>query len=106
MLEINKRFGQFRRKMAIIMLAGLLWLVSIPAASVQAAGYFSGDYSTKDSVWQKGGGKAYAKREIDSENYLKSRKHAGEQSNNLQTQRRGSKYYDRGSLEKERERNR
>ncbi|MEH1970757.1 MULTISPECIES: hypothetical protein [unclassified Nostoc] len=41
MLEIQRIFNQLRRKIAIVMLAGLFWLISLPAISAQAEGYYS-----------------------------------------------------------------
>ncbi|MFS0515909.1 hypothetical protein ACEYW6_14505 [Nostoc sp. UIC 10607] len=41
MLEIQRIFNQLRRKIAIVMLASLVWLISLPATSVQAEGYYS-----------------------------------------------------------------
>ncbi len=91
MLEINRVFNQLRRKIAIIMLAGLVWLISIPATSVQAAGYYSGDYATKEhaasnsavskanaEVEQKIGKDANITPDIGGEDYLESGKRAAE----------------------------
>ncbi len=82
MLEINRVFNQLRRKIAIIMLAGLVWLISIPATSVQAAGYYSGDYASKEQataeVEQKIGKNANITPDIGGEDYLESGKRAAE----------------------------
>ncbi len=134
MLEINRVFGQLRRKMAIIMLAGLVWLISIPATSVQAAGYYSGDYATKEQataeVEQKIGKNANITPDIGGDDYLESGKRAaevipkdlgtgsrqknpvemlkraGEELGNDQVQRAfGSEDYERSPLEEELARN-
>jgi hypothetical protein len=47
MLAFKKIFNQLRRNIAIAFLAGLMFLTSLPA-SAQAAGYYSGDFGTKD----------------------------------------------------------
>ena len=47
MLAFNRIFNQLRRSIAIAFLAGLIFLTTLPA-SAQAAGYYSGDFSTKD----------------------------------------------------------
>lgn len=41
MLEISTIFNQLRRKITIVILASLVWLISLPATSVQADGYYS-----------------------------------------------------------------
>ncbi|WP_191760122.1 hypothetical protein [Komarekiella delphini-convector] len=41
MLEIQRIFNLVRGKIGIVLLAGLVWLISLPAASVQADGYYS-----------------------------------------------------------------
>jgi hypothetical protein len=41
MLEIQRKFNQLSHKITIVVLAGLIWLVSLPVASVQADGYYS-----------------------------------------------------------------
>ncbi|MBD2293094.1 hypothetical protein H6G06_06240 [Anabaena sphaerica FACHB-251] len=41
MLEIKRLFNQMHRKVAIVMSAGLIWLMSLPMLPVQAAGYYS-----------------------------------------------------------------
>jgi hypothetical protein len=46
MLAFNRIFNQLRRTIAIAFLAGLVFLTSLPA-SAQAAGFYSGDFGTK-----------------------------------------------------------
>ncbi|MBW4688442.1 MAG: hypothetical protein KME40_25970 [Komarekiella atlantica HA4396-MV6] len=41
MLEIQKIFNAIRGKIGIVLLASLVWLISLPAASPQADGYYS-----------------------------------------------------------------
>ncbi|MFN6568129.1 hypothetical protein [Dendronalium sp. ChiSLP03b] len=41
MLAIQKRFNQLCRQVAIALLATLVWIISLPATSVQADGYYS-----------------------------------------------------------------
>ncbi|MEA5618254.1 hypothetical protein VB711_10460 [Cronbergia sp. UHCC 0137] len=41
MLELKKLFNQSRQKISIILLACLVWIISLPAASVHATGYYS-----------------------------------------------------------------
>jgi hypothetical protein len=41
MLEIKRVFNQLHRKIFVVMLAALVWLISLPTISVQAEGYFS-----------------------------------------------------------------
>ncbi|RCJ19608.1 hypothetical protein A6770_05560 [Nostoc minutum NIES-26] len=41
MLAIQKRFNQLRRKVAFVLLAALVWIISLPTTSVQADGYYS-----------------------------------------------------------------
>jgi hypothetical protein len=41
MLAIRNIFNQLQRKIALVMLAGLIWLISLPTNSVEAAGYYS-----------------------------------------------------------------
>jgi hypothetical protein len=41
MLEIQRIFDRFRRQIAIVLLFALVWIISLPTASVQANGYFS-----------------------------------------------------------------
>ncbi|QSJ17608.1 hypothetical protein JYQ62_01630 [Nostoc sp. UHCC 0702] len=58
MLEMQRIFNQFRRQIAILLLVTLVWIMSLPANSVQADGYFSNQshrvektkpyYSTKE----------------------------------------------------------
>lgn len=43
MLEIKSVFNRLRRKFAIVILACLIWLISLPAPLVQAAGYYSAE---------------------------------------------------------------
>ncbi|MFH7028304.1 MAG: hypothetical protein ACHBN1_23615 [Heteroscytonema crispum UTEX LB 1556] len=40
MLAINRTLNKMRRQIATIMLAGLVWLISLPVTSAQAEGYF------------------------------------------------------------------
>jgi hypothetical protein len=133
MLEINKLFYQIRRKIAVVLLAGLVWFISLPATSVQAAGYYSGDYSTRtntEKAAEKMGNYANVKPQIGGDNYIESGKRAaevipkdlgtgarqknpgnmlqraGEELGNDQLQRAfGSQDYDRSAIEKELARN-
>jgi hypothetical protein len=41
MLEIQRKINQLGRKIAIVMLAALVWVISLPANSVHAEGYFA-----------------------------------------------------------------
>jgi hypothetical protein len=47
MLAFNRIFNQLRRSIAIAFLAGLIFLTSLPACA-QAAGFYSGDFGTKE----------------------------------------------------------
>ncbi|MBW4608054.1 MAG: hypothetical protein KME22_12740 [Hassallia sp. WJT32-NPBG1] len=69
MLAFNRIFNQLRRSIAIAFFAGLIFLTSLPA-SAQAAGYYSGDFGTKDinPTAQPTGG----------DNYIESGKRAAE----------------------------
>ncbi len=40
MLNIPQIFNKLHRQLTIVLLAGLIWLVSLPTAPVQAAGYY------------------------------------------------------------------
>ncbi|MBH8566918.1 hypothetical protein I8748_33040 [Nostoc sp. CENA67] len=58
MLEMQRIFNQFRRQIAIVLLVTLVWIISLPATSVHADGYYSNQshkvektkpyYSTKE----------------------------------------------------------
>jgi len=48
MLAFKRIFNQLRRSIAIAFLAGLIFLTSLPT-SAQAAGFYSGDFGTKDN---------------------------------------------------------
>ncbi|GAB1538548.1 hypothetical protein NUACC21_12100 [Scytonema sp. NUACC21] len=86
MLDYNTRLNQLRRKIAVVLLAGLVWFISLPALSVQAAGYYSGDYSTNSSAIKAGiekaeekmGSYANIKPNIDGDDYLESGKGAAQ----------------------------
>ncbi len=96
MVEIIRTFDQLRRKIAVVLLAGLLAFISLPATSDQAAGYYSGDYSSNSAIEQKIGQKPNHIPKIDGDNYIESAKRAGEELGNDQPQRvYGSKDYDR-----------
>ncbi|MBD2387290.1 hypothetical protein [Cylindrospermum sp. FACHB-282] len=43
MLEIKRIFNQLHRKLAIVMLASVIWLISLPAPLAQSAGYYSAE---------------------------------------------------------------
>lgn len=78
MTEIIRTFHQLRRKIAVVLLAGLLAFISLPATSVQAAGYYSGDYSSSSVIEQKIGQNANHTPKIGGDNYIESGKRAGE----------------------------
>ncbi len=40
MLNIRKIFNKLHRQLTIVLLAGLMWLISLPTAPVQAEGYY------------------------------------------------------------------
>ena len=130
MLEIKRVFNQLRRKIAVIMLAGLVCLISLPATSAQAAGYYSGDYSGKQNVEQKMGRNDNVTPDIGGDDYIESAKRAaqvipkdlgtgsrqknpvemlqraGEELGNNQVQRAfGAEDYERSPLEQELARN-
>lgn len=133
MLAFNRIFNQLRRKMAVVLLAGLVWFVTLPALSVQAAGYYSGDYSTKvgtERAEEKMGSYANVKPDLSGDKYFESGKEAaevipknlgtgerqknpanmlqraGEELGNDQPQRAfGSQDYDRSQIEQELARN-
>lgn len=131
MLEISRVLNQLRRKIAVIILASLLSLISLPAASAHAVGYYSGDYSSNTHVSkQKMGSYANTKPEIGGDDYIESGKRAaqaipqeletgsrqknpvemlkraGEELGNDQVQRAfGAKDYNRSPVEKELARN-
>ena len=68
MLAFNRIFNQLRRTIAIAFLAGLIFLTSLPA-SAQAAGYYSGDFSTKENQTTQATG---------DDDYIESGKRAAE----------------------------
>ncbi|ARV59237.1 hypothetical protein BZZ01_11910 [Nostocales cyanobacterium HT-58-2] len=91
MLEINKIFHQLRRQFAVVLLAALVLFVSLPAPSSQAAGYYSGDYSSKEKTApyyvtkgratkaeEKMGRYANKRPNIGKDDYIESGKRAGE----------------------------
>lgn len=41
MLTIKNILNQWRRKIALLVLSGLIWLISLPTNSVEATGYYS-----------------------------------------------------------------
>ncbi|MEA5567194.1 hypothetical protein [Anabaena sp. UHCC 0399] len=41
MLEIKHILHQWQRKIVLVMLTGLIWLISLPTNSVEATGYYS-----------------------------------------------------------------
>jgi hypothetical protein len=63
MLEFKRLWHQICQKTAIIMLAGLIWLISLPTTPVQADGYYSNKahrveasrpyYSSKDRQFSR-----------------------------------------------------
>ncbi len=78
MTEIIKTFHQLRRKIAVVLLAGLLAFISLPTTSVQAAGYYSGDYSSSSVIEEKIGRNANQTPNIGGDEYIESGKRAGE----------------------------
>ncbi|MBR8836661.1 MAG: hypothetical protein DSM106950_22255 [Stigonema ocellatum SAG 48.90 = DSM 106950] len=78
MLKINTIFGQLRRKIAIIMLAGLVLLISLPVNSVQAGGHYTGDYATRENIEQKIGQNDNVTPDIGGEDYVDSGRRAAE----------------------------
>lgn len=99
MLEIKRVFSQLHRKFAIVVLASVIWLISLPAPLVQAAGYYSAEnhqveinrpyYTTKERriaptetnrpyYTTKERTKAKLNTPATGEDYIESGKRAGE----------------------------
>ncbi|WP_017317124.1 hypothetical protein [Mastigocladopsis repens] len=91
MLEIIKLFNQLRRQIAVVLLAGFVWFMSLPATSSQAAGYYSGDYSSAEKTVpyyasnantakaeEKMGRYANTTPDIGGDDYIESGKRAAE----------------------------
>jgi hypothetical protein len=91
MLGIIRKFNLLHRKIAVLLLVGLVWFISLPATSSQAAGYYSGDYSTgnpnasystnradQQKAEEKMGRYANETPSIGSDNYIESGKQAAE----------------------------
>ena len=84
MLAIWKRFNQVRRKVAIALLIALIWIISLPATSAWADGYYSEKshqveapqpyYSTKDRrlVTNKASKPYYTSKERHQEKVIRT----------------------------------
>jgi hypothetical protein len=81
MLTINRVFKQIARQIAVVMLVSLVSVFSFSATSAQAAGYYSGDYSTLNNTTEaeaKMGRNANMTPDISGDDYIESGKRAAE----------------------------
>lgn len=98
MLQIKTELNQMCRKFTIVILASLIWLISLPAPLVQAAGYYSAEnqkvevtrpyYATKERTARYESSKPYYTTKernksklntpVIGDDYVESGKRAGE----------------------------
>jgi hypothetical protein len=74
MLAVNKNWNKMRRQIAAVMLAALIWLISLPVTSAQAEGYFGG----KDQNVQSTAKNLKNLPDVSGDDYIESGKRAAE----------------------------